>query len=193
MARAIAGEIGFPLINIHGRFIHGRDPFHSVHMITDIAKRYRNCVILVDEAEKVLGNGRFEEDNPILGELHQCIDGADAQDIQSILIFIINDISRFGETLLDRFVQVKFELPSYDERMIYFKEKIKGVKHHVKIDVTCRQLALKAENMSYREMDRYWNDLMFHYLNNPNDDPKEISSVMRSRFSNSSSNEIMFN
>jgi transitional endoplasmic reticulum ATPase len=191
MARALAGEIGFPLINIHGGFIHGPDPFRSVNMIARMAKRYRNCIILVDEAEKILGNRRYEEDNPILGELHQCLDGIDSQDVQSILIFAINDVSRFGETLLDRFVQVKFELPSYDERMVFFREKINDVKHHVKLDFTCNQLALNAERMSYRDMDRYWNDLMFYYLGAGN--PKDISRVVNRRFAGNNSNEIMFN
>jgi hypothetical protein len=49
--------------------------------------------VVIDEAEKIIGNGRYGEDNPILGELHRCIDGADGNSIQSILILAVNDLT----------------------------------------------------------------------------------------------------
>jgi AAA+ superfamily predicted ATPase len=192
MARAIAGEMEFPLIYVQAGHIHGRDPFRCINYITDMGKRYRNCVIFIDEAEKILGNGRFEEDNPVLGELHRCIDNADGDDIRSIFILAINDISRFGETLLDRFVLVSFEMPSFDERVAYFEQKIKHVRQGYKLDFPCIYLARVTENMSYRDLDRYWNDLMFHYLDNKTLDSGVISGLVARNNDSFARNETMY-
>jgi len=97
----------------------------------------------------------------LLGEFHACLDVADGQEIRSVFILAINEISRFGETLLDRFVRIKFELPTYEERMIFFQKKIDHVRRHINLMFTCDELAMKTDAMSYREMDRYWDDLMF--------------------------------
>jgi len=164
MARALAGEIGFPLINIEGRLLVRGDALRMIGTITDMAKRYRNCIIFIDEAEKLFGNPRFGADNPILGELHRCMDSVDGQDIQSIFILALNDLSRFGQTLLDRFVLIEFELPAFEDRMTFFKDKITQVRPHVNMEITSRELALHTENMSYRDLDRFWNDLMFSYI-----------------------------
>ena len=192
MARALAGEIGFPLINIEGRTLQRGDALRSIGMITDMAKRYRNCIIFIDEAEKLFGNPRFGVDNPILGELHRCMDGGDGQDIQSIFIFAINDLSRFGQTLLDRFVLVEFELPAFEDRMIFFKDKITQVRQHVNIEITSRELALNTENMSYRDLDRFWNDLMFSYIENTAGDTDEMISKITNQFGMGNHKEIMF-
>jgi transitional endoplasmic reticulum ATPase len=165
VAKAIAGELGFPLISVNAKDIHRGGSFYSLEAFTEMGKRYRNCVIFIDEAEKLFGNGRFEEDNPFLGEFHACLDGADGREIRSVFILAINDISRFGETLLDRFVRIKFELPEYEERVTFFQKKIDHVRRrHIKLMFTCDELAMKTDTMSYREMDRYWDDLMFQRI-----------------------------
>ena len=192
MARALAGEIGFPLICIQARHIHGPDPFIGVNIVTDMAKRYRNCVIFIDEAEKILGNHRFEEDNPVLGELHRCIDSADGEEIKSIFILAINDLSRFGQTLLDRFILVPFDMPSFDERSAYFEQKIKLISHGYKLNFPCIHLAKATENMSYRDMDRYWNDFMFCYLDNKTNDTEEIIRKVASQFFKDNKRDFMF-
>ena len=192
MATALAGEIGFPLIRIHARHIFGQGPFDSIEIITDMAKRYRNCIILVDEAEKLIGNSSYEDDNPVLGELHQCLDASDGEDIQSILIFAINNLSRFGDTLKDRFVHVPFFLPSFEDRATFFKHKIQSTKFHLKMDLPCMHLAKITENMSYRDMDRYWNDLMFHYLENKNLHPNDILTIVAKKHGSIADNEVMY-
>lgn len=186
MAKAIAGDLGFPLITIHGKDLCSHNSFYSLETITEMGKRYRNCVIFIDEAEKLLGNGRYGEDNALLGEFHGCIDGADGKEIQSIFILAINDICRFGETLLDRFVCVKFELPTHDERKMFFQGKIDRVHGHMKLGFTCEELALKTGMMSYREMDRVWNDLMFVHMEDSRGDSEELlSQVMQQRLDHS--------
>jgi SpoVK/Ycf46/Vps4 family AAA+-type ATPase len=160
MAHALAGELGVPLITIDGNMIHERNPFQAVRMIMEMARRYQRCVLFIDEAEKLLGNGRFEEDNPVLGELHQAIDGNDDGDIQSIVVFAVNELSRFGPTLLDRFTLVAFDLPDRGERREFFERKLAHVRAHLRLDVDGDSLAMRTENMSYRQLDRYWNDLI---------------------------------
>jgi len=157
-----------------------------------MAKRYRNCIILVDEAEKLIGNSSYEDDNPVLGELHQCLDASDGEDIQSILIFAINNLSRFGDTLKDRFVHVPFFLPSFEDRATFFKHKIQSTKFHLKMDLPCMHLAKITENMSYRDMDRYWNDLMFHYLENKNLHPNDILTIVAKKHGSIADNEVMY-
>jgi len=192
MARALAGEIGFPLINIEGRTLQRGDALRSIGMITDMAKRYRNCIIFIDEAEKLFGNPRFGADNPILGELHRCIDGVDGEDIQSIFIFAINDLSRFGQTLLDRFVLVEFVLPAFEDRMTFFAEKIALVRPYVSMETTSRELALHTENMSYRDLDRFWNDLMFSYIEETGGDADEMAHRIANQLRAGNQCEIMF-
>jgi len=192
MARAIAGEIGFPLISVQMRNLCDGGPFQSIDMILDMAKRYRNCVIFIDEADKFLGRESYGEDTAVLGELHRCLDGVDAQEIQSILILAANDVTRFGETLLDRFVLVPFELPSFDDRLVYFKGKIDKVSKQMKCEFTSQDLATRTEQMTYREMDRVWNDAMFLYLENHSCSAEDILSRVTQRYADRSSGEMMF-
>ncbi|MBN1860404.1 MAG: ATP-binding protein [Candidatus Thermoplasmatota archaeon] len=166
MARALAGELGFPIISINGDDIHGHHPFASIKYVVEMAKRYKNCIIFIDEAEKLLGNQNYEADNPLLGELHQGIDGIDPREIQSIMILAVNDISRFSDTLLDRFIPLRFDCPDYEERLLFFKEKLDHVKPVVKITECCEELARRTEKMTYRMMDRFWNELVLSSLEN---------------------------
>ena len=192
-ANALAGEIGFPLIRIHARDIYQRaGPFGAVQMITDMARRFQNCIIFIDEAEKLLGNGRFEEDSPVLGELHQCLDDGYGKEIKSMLIIAINDLSRFGDTLRDRFVHVPFFLPSFKDRCTFFKQKIEQTKIHIKVDLPCSHLAKITDNMTYRDMDRCWNDLMFHYLENKNTSPEDILKLVERNRGSTTNNEVMY-
>jgi SpoVK/Ycf46/Vps4 family AAA+-type ATPase len=160
MASAIAGELGLPLITVGGDMIHERNAFQAVRRIMYIARRYQRCVIFIDEAEKLLGNGRFEEDNPVLGELHRCIDGDDDGDIKAIVVFAVNELCRFGPTLLDRFTLVEFDFPSVSERREYFQKKYNALPTQNDMGVTVEGLAHRTEHMSYRQLDRYWNNLI---------------------------------
>jgi SpoVK/Ycf46/Vps4 family AAA+-type ATPase len=165
MALAIAGELGLPLISIDAEMIHDRNPFHAVRRIMYIARRYQRCVLFVDEAEKLLGNGRFGEDSAVLGELHRCIDGDEGDgDIQAIVVFAVNELCRFGPTLLDRFTLVEFSFPSVSERKEYFQKKCDALPQDQDMGVTVEGLALRTETMSYRQLDRYWNDLISTHI-----------------------------
>ena len=168
MAKALAGELGFPLISAKaGGFDMG--VFETIQRITKLAKRYRNCVLFIDEAEKMFGNPRFEEDNMVLGELQRCLEGADGKEIRSVVILAVNDLDRFGEGIQDRFNIIKFNLPSYEDRLEFCKSKVENAKEKLKQEIDYNYLAQKTKDMSFREIDRFWNDLMFHYLENKNE------------------------
>ena len=188
MTRALAGEIQFPLIHVDTSQFFKRDPFYAINRIINMANRYNRCVIFFDEAEKMLGNNQFGEDNPILGELHRCLDGGDGGNIQSVLVFAINDLSRFGNTLLDRFTLIEFKLPSFEERCDYFKKKIQKVSTHTDILLKDRDLAFKSEKMSFREIDRFWNDLMYTQLEGGKNSMEEACLNRR----NKNTNEVMY-
>ena len=164
-ARALAGELGFPLVNIKGKNLVN-NPVYSINAISEFAKRYRNCVIFIDEADKLIGNNAFDEDNPILGELHSCVDGVDDRAIQSVFILAVNNLNKFSKTLLDRFILVKFDLPSFEERIFFFKRKVREIKQLVKMNISYKELAKSTDNMSFRDIERFWNNLMFHHLDN---------------------------
>lgn len=183
MTRALAGEINFPLIHVSTAQFHGGNPFRGIHQVVDMAKRYQRCVIFVDEAEKMLGNGRYGEDNPVLGELHRLLDGGDGGEVRSILVFAINDISRFGQTLLDRFNLVEFGLPGFEDRLAFFNAKIKQVRKHMLVSFSARDLAFRSEKMSFREMDRFWNDLMITHLEGGKSSTEEDCQVRNHQWS----------
>jgi AAA+ superfamily predicted ATPase len=180
MAKALAGELGFPLISAKaGGFDMG--VFETIQRITKLAKRYRNCVLFIDEAEKMFGNPRFEEDNMVLGELQRCLEGADGKEIRSVVILAVNDLDRFGEGIQDRFNIVKFNLPSYEDRLEFCKSKVEDAKEKLKQEIDYNYLAQKTKDMSFREIDRFWNDLMFHYLENKKEINNEtIAYLMKS-------------
>ncbi len=160
MARALAGEIGFPLINIKADNIFKVSPFRNIGSVTDLAKRYKNCIIFIDEAEKLFGGSRFGEDNAIIGEFQRELEGSDFNEIRSILILAVNEMSRFGDAFKDRFVSIKFELPSYDERLDFCKYKLENTKIKFNYDY----LARITKDMSFRDIERVWNDIMFEYV-----------------------------
>jgi AAA+ superfamily predicted ATPase len=143
--------------------------YDTIKRITDLAKRYKNCVLFVDEAEKMFGNLRCGEDNMVLGELQKCLEGGDGKEIRSVVILAVNDLDRFGEGIKDRFNIIKFDLPSYEERLEFCKSKAEQAKEHLKQEIDYNYLARKTKDMSFREIDRFWNDLMFYYLENKNE------------------------
>lgn len=168
MARAFAGELGFPIVHINSHRFHGRNPFHGVQLISGLAKRFQRCIIFVDEAEKIMGNPRHGEDNPVLAELHQELDGIDTTPLQAILIFAVNELQRFSPTLLDRFTLIDFQLPDYQERKQFFSRKKKHLTEQFIKKPDPKKLALQTQGMSFRDLDRVWNKQIISHLHPEN-------------------------
>jgi len=172
LVRALAGQLGFPLINIKGNNLRGHREFDKVERVVNLAKRYHNCIIFIDEAEKIFGNERFGDDNPLIGEFNRALESVDGKGVRAIFILAVNDLSRFGNAFQDRFVLVPFSLPSYEERYAFCTEKtLRG-----RIEIDAEYLARVSEGMSFREIERTWSDLLHHYLENKNKITTEVIS-----------------
>ncbi len=163
MARALAGEIGFPIIKIQARRMY-RDPLFMIGEITDLAKRYRNCIVFIDEADKMFGNSRFGDDSPLIAEFNDGIEGIDDAEVQAIFILAMNDITRFGNSFTDRFIQIQFDKPNYEERKTFCKRKIEHTKKHLPLSIDYDFLARRTKDMSYRDIERIWNELVYCHL-----------------------------
>ncbi len=165
-AKALAGELGFPLVNVKNKNLFGENA-DSIDEIIDIARRYRNCVVFIDEADKLFGGEElFGGSNPILGELHKSIEGVNDDEIQSVLILAMNNPHKLGKTLLDRFTIIHFDYPSYEERVIFFKDKIQNARKHIKISISHEYLSRNTDKMSFRDIERLWNEIIFYYIEN---------------------------
>lgn len=178
-AKSFAAEIGYPIILIKGENIMGGSPFSNVSNIIEIARRHSRCVILIDEADKIFGNARFGEDSIIIGELNRAIESIEKDNIKAILILTINDMTRFGESFQDRFVTIEFNNPTQHERETYCRNKIQSITHNLN-PTDIERLARVTNNMSFREIDRLWNKLMYAYLdNNKVLDTETINKALR--------------
>jgi AAA+ superfamily predicted ATPase len=164
MVKAIAGETGFPILNLKADIIEC-NPYYSIDQIVKMAKIHKNCILFVDEAEKLFGKESLQEDNVMLGEFNQLIDGADGKEIQSILILSVNDIARLGRTLRDRFTEIRFGLPENEEREEFFRRRMEKIAFPASIDP--QVIVRNTQNMSFRDIEKLWDELMFRYIENP--------------------------
>ena len=165
MVKALAGELGFPLISVKGdNVLIINKPFSGINKIADLAKKYSKCIVFIDEAEKLFGNCRCGEDNYMIGEFNRALDGVGEKEIKAIFIIAINDISRFGSSFADRFVHIRFDMPSYEERAGYCKNRLGQIKERIGQEINSEHLARITSNMTFRDIERFWNELMFSYM-----------------------------
>ncbi|MCF7860948.1 ATP-binding protein [Candidatus Woesearchaeota archaeon] len=158
MVNAMAGELGFPLISMGTNELHSPGKIRSV---IEFAERYKNCIVFLDEADKLLGNHRFEEDSFMIGEFQRLLE--EAQGIEALFILGVNELCRFGNSFIDRFQVVGFDLPTIDERKEYIISKAKDSDSlGKKVDINL--VARKTEGMTYRDLERTWNELMFTFM-----------------------------
>lgn len=154
--RALAGELGYPLINLNEKNLY-RAGENMIDAILSLAKRYKNCIFFIDEADKLIGNPtRYGEDSRSMGTINGMIAGIGG-DVKGIFIMAVNDLGRFGDSFIDRFVPIKFELPTYEERLSYCEEKRK----ELPMIVNAEELARETKGLSYRDLQKVWNELLF--------------------------------
>jgi AAA+ superfamily predicted ATPase len=163
-AKAIAGELNYPLINISAANFYNKSPYSTIHDVIDISKRYKNCIVFIDEAEKLIGNQRYGEDSPIIGELNRELEGVSNEPIQAILIMATNDKSRFGTALKDRFIQIQFDNPNTEERKNFIQTKIKQFHKTIDNNITPETLAKITDGMSYREIERLQSETILKHI-----------------------------
>lgn len=167
MARALAGELKIPLIKFNSCDLD-RGPAKFIFA----AKRYGNCVLFIDEAEKHFGMNSFsmEQEGDYLADFNKGIDDA-SNEIKGIVILSVNNPLRLGRALRERFNVVEFHKPSYEDRKEFARKLME--KSGLKLEINEEDIAGMTEGKNYRDLQRMWNDIVFYYLDN-NDMNKNI-------------------
>ncbi|MEK6886077.1 MAG: ATP-binding protein [Nanoarchaeota archaeon] len=175
MARALAGELKLPLIKISAWDIHS--PRHGITKIMNTASRYKNCIILIDEADKLLGLHAYsmEEEGVLLGEMNRQIDDA-AREIKSIIILSVNNLTRLGKAMKDRFTVLEFNNPPIEDRREFVNNLIS--KSGLNLSVTAEDIAQMTDGRNYRDIQRIWNDVVFYYLENKEMDKNILTDLI---------------
>lgn len=164
-ALALAGYIGYPLINIKANDLFGHGSVYgNIDKLFYMARRFKHCVILIDEADKIVGKEQFTDDNQLIGEFQKQLEGASKERIESIFVLTANHANRFGEAFRSRFTEVEFGLPTYEDRLKFCEETSKKIKKSIKIEVNIQDIANATKGKSYRDIQTFWNNMIFHYL-----------------------------
>jgi AAA+ superfamily predicted ATPase len=157
VAKAIAGETGKFLVSVRPDALE--KACESLDSFMDILKNYENSIVFIDEAEKFL-----KAHDSIEGFLNDIIEGADTNSMRGMLILAVNDISVLDPALLDRFVKIEFEPPIFEERLQFCRMKKDALEEGIRDIIDIDALAKHTDGRSYRDLDRVWNELMFHHM-----------------------------
>lgn len=179
MTRALAGELGFPMICVSGKELCSNDTITRLPKIMDFGKRYQNCIIFIDEAEKLFGNQSFGEDNYLMGEFNRLLDGINDEEVKSLFILAVNDFSRIGFALKDRMIQLEFPLPDFEERLSFIKQKMESSKNNISHNLKADEIAKITSGLSFRDLDKLWNEIVFHYLDTNHADMPFVQKKIR--------------
>ena len=158
MAKALAGELGLPLINISPERVFSGEVLTSLHEIASISRRFRNCIIFLDEADKVIGRGISEEDGPMLAKIESELDGINAN-AEAIIILAMNTAERFGDAIHDRFTTLQFSQPNLEERRAFLEKKAR--ESGINLKTSLDHVAGITEGKSYRDLEKIWNNIVF--------------------------------
>ena len=165
MAKAIAGELGQPMVTINAASIKNRDasPNELLKDIMELGTRFGDCILLFDEAEKIFGKSIVGEDEHLQGDLQSYLDGVSGK-MKSLIIFTLNEEARFGAALKDRFLMFKFELPTKEERTQFLKKKQEAAKSHFNISANMEDLAQEIGDSSFREVEKVWDHTLLRKM-----------------------------
>jgi len=163
MAAALAGELGLPLVKVNAIDVHIRGSLVGITNIMNVAKKFKNSVIFMDDVDKVLGGNplSYDDEGPPISEFNTSVEN---EDVQGVIILAANNINRLGRALKDRFSIISFDEPSLDNRKEFARRLIGKSKLDLKINED--YFAKITENMNYRQMQRIWNECIFYYLEN---------------------------
>jgi AAA+ superfamily predicted ATPase len=163
MAKALAGELGYPLVNLDASSIYSiGSPFGAFNNLSKFAKRFKDSIILIDEADKLIGRNMFDMDGPMQGMLNELFDGV--KNIgDSIIILAMNNVNNFGTALHDRFTLIEFDYPNSRERKEFFQNKIKNHKD-IFYTIKFEDLSKRTQKMSFRDIEKIWNQVIFGHL-----------------------------
>lgn len=165
MAKALAGELDIPMINVNAMHMFGRGgPMAGIGKIVSLARKFKNCIIFVDEFDKLVGHEILGEDRELMGYFEAELDGI-REKTKSIVILTMNNKYRFGNALHDRIPCFSFSFPSESDRREYIVNKIKKSE----IDFSLNHIdsiVRETSNKSYRQIDKVWNNILFRLMEN---------------------------
>lgn len=160
LVQALASELDLPLIEIEPRKLGGDNPIAMIHKMGLLIKKFRNYVVVVDEADKVLGKtSMFEGDTLTTSAVATMLDGIQSNS-EAIVIFIANDHQRLGDAIRDRVQHFEFELPSNEDRNNFLKNKTSKIGIKIEEDLQTR-FVNRTEEFNFRKMENVWNKFMF--------------------------------
>ena len=174
MVKALAGELNFPLINIKAKHFFSYSTFRVIDSLGSFAKRFNNCIIFIDEAEKIIGRHSMDEDSPMDGQLNEIFDGIDSI-TNAIVIVAVNNSLRFGMGVWDRFAMIKFELPNIHER----RDFLKAIIGKTKIEADFDEIARMTEGMSFRDLEKLCNNIFYRILKGDSVNSQSFSEAVR--------------
>lgn len=172
-ARALAGHLQWPLIHITLAALQ-----HEVSMelldALESASRFKKCIVFIDDADMLLGRDPLDRDKPRQASIISMLDGIKGKQ-EGIVILSLNCKESFGQALYDRAVSIHFELPTKEERSQFFQEKIQtsGIKTDQK------KLAQMTDAMSYRQLEKIWDDIAFDFLENEEKGEPAFEEIIR--------------
>ncbi len=178
-AMAFAGELGLPLVKIKALEIAGRlgGPINGMAFVINIAKRFRNCVVFIDDVDKIVGRSPFalDEEGPTIAQFGTDIDDK-LNESQGIVILAVNNITRLGRALQDRFAVINFNNPDSKDRREFIKRLIK--KSKIKWNLKTEDLVRMTDKMNYRDMQRLWNECVFNHIQNKSLDYETFKKIV---------------
>jgi len=168
LARAIAREFGMGFKTVSATSVE-RGEFKYILMELDC-----DCLIFVDEADKILNPGNHHNDITLAG-LQGALDGANGTS-NAVLILSANRLDNFTPAFLSRFKIVQFHLPKTEDRREFFKRKLamarKAVKEttpgartglfreRTKDSSLLEELTELSKNYSFRDMELLWSETL---------------------------------
>ena len=164
MVKALAGELNFPIINIKSSHFFNYSSPKVLNSLDSFSKRFHNCIIFVDEAEKMIGRHSMDEDSNFDGYLNEIFDGVSGV-TNSIVVIAVNNLARFGAGFSDRFAILKFELPNLTERGEFLAMKLNKLQNHAEVLVNFDEAARETEGMSFRDLEKICNNVFYMVLN----------------------------
>ena len=167
MAKALAGELNYPLISLNAKKMYSRsNPLEVMERSSNFIERFRECIVLIDEVDKLLGRGVFGEDGVQQGMMNDFFDGTNNIPDDVVIILIANQASGLGEGVLDRFNVIEFDYPSDNDRKEFFKIKLENTKKIFNANFSISKLSRVTNGMSYRNMEKLWNEIIYLRLKN---------------------------
>ncbi len=167
MVKVLAGELGMPILNIKGSHFLDYGATSVLNSLDSFQRRFSNCIIFVDEAEKLIGRNSMDEDSPFDGCLNQIFDGI-GNVSNAIVIVAVNNLAKFGAGFSDRFTTVRFELPSFAERKEFSMRIFTRARNFMEASFDFDEAARLTDGMSFRDIEKACNNLCYRILQGEN-------------------------